>query len=202
MSAASIPKSTPLQRRRSLIEQISHRLDKPITIIEYDIIWPEQFSIVHQRIQQALGNRVLAIEHIGSTSVPGLPAKAVIDVDIIIADPTQEADYVPALEAAGFQFVFREPFWYDHRFFGLEEPYANVHVFAPDCPEHLRHVAFRDWLRECAEDRLLYASVKREAAEVTCQDGGTVMDYNDRKAFVIRDILSRVDSKTAGLMDR
>lgn len=122
MSAASIPKSTPLQRRRSLIEQISHRLDKPITIIEYDIIWPEQFSIVHQRIQQALGNRVLAIEHIGSTSVPGLPAKAVIDVDIIIADPTQEADYVPALEAAGFQFVFREPFWYDHRFFDLKNP--------------------------------------------------------------------------------
>ncbi|GAM42524.1 GrpB domain protein [Talaromyces pinophilus] len=200
MSTAS--ESTPLKRRRSLIEQISHRLDKPIAIIEYDPIWANQFSIVCQRIYQALGSRALAIEHIGSTSVPGLPAKAVIDIDLVIADPTQEADYVPAMEAVGFQFVFREPFWYDHRFFGLEEPYANVHVFAPGCPEHLRHVAFRDWLRGCEEDRLLYASVKREAADATCQDGGTVMDYNDRKAFVIREILSRMESRrTAGLVD-
>ncbi|KUL89422.1 hypothetical protein ZTR_04442 [Talaromyces verruculosus] len=126
--------ATPLKRRRSLIEQISHRLDKLIAIIEYDPIWTKQFSIVCQRIYQALGSRVLAIEHIGSTSVPGLPAKAVIDIDFVIADPTQETDYVPALEAVGFQFVFREPFWYDHRFFGLEEPYANVHVFAPGLP--------------------------------------------------------------------
>lgn len=194
MSAASTTKSTPLERDRSLIEQISHRLDKPIAIIEYDPIWPDKFSRVYQRIQRALGDRALAIEHIGSTSVPGLPAKAVIDIDLVIADPTHEVEYVPALEAAGFQFVFREPFWYDHRFFGLGEPYANVHVFAPECPEHLRHVAFRDWLRGCEADRLLYASVKREAAEVTRQDGGTVMDYNDRKAFVIQDILSRMDT--------
>ncbi|KAI9368593.1 GrpB protein-domain-containing protein [Aspergillus egyptiacus] len=203
MPPASTSTSGPLKRDRSLIEQISHRVDKPLAIVEYDAAWQDQFTLVRQRIQQALGHRALTIEHVGSTSVPGLPAKAVIDLDLVVADPAQETEYVPALEAAGFQFVFREPSWYDHRFLGLDEPFpANVHVFAPGCPELRRHLVFRDWLRSCEEDRLDYARVKREAAQITCQEGGSFVDYNDRKAFVSWRILGRASkAHNAGLLD-
>ncbi len=100
------------------------------------------------------------LEHVGSTSVAELPAKPIIDVDLIAANPADEDAYVPAMEKAGFQFLFREPAWYEHRFFGLDEPYANIHIFGPDAPEVKRHVLFRDWLRENEHDRHKYAEIK------------------------------------------
>ncbi|HXO25589.1 MAG TPA: GrpB family protein, partial [Streptosporangiaceae bacterium] len=64
------------------------------------------------RIRAALGWRALQLEHVGSTSVPGLAAKCVIDIDLTVADPEREQDYVPALAAIGFRLVIREPWWY------------------------------------------------------------------------------------------
>ncbi|KAE8325740.1 grpb/dephospho-CoA kinase [Aspergillus sergii] len=174
-----------------VVEIISTRPQKLIEIVEPDPTWPELFAIIARRIADTLGNRLLSIEHVGSTSVPGLPAKAVIDVDVVVADPTAEDSYVPALEAAGFQFLLREPGWYEHRLFGLNEPYANIHVFGPNSAEHVRHRLFRDWLRNHEDDRQRYVDTKRQAAAASRLAGETVNEYTDRKQSVIHEILQK-----------
>jgi GrpB-like predicted nucleotidyltransferase (UPF0157 family) len=73
---------------------------RDITIAEPDPDWPQHYAELAGRIRGALGWRVLQLEHVGSTSVPGLPAKPIIDIDLTVADPGREQDYVPALEAA------------------------------------------------------------------------------------------------------
>jgi GrpB-like predicted nucleotidyltransferase (UPF0157 family) len=124
--------------------------------------------------------------------VRGLAAKDIIDVDLVVADPKAEGSYVPNLQAAGFQFLFREPKWYQHRFFSLDQPYTNLHVFGPDSPELVRHRLFRDWLREHEADRCRYMAVKREAAEAAAAAGEGTQQYNDRKEPVVRDILNSI----------
>ncbi|KAE8362779.1 grpb/dephospho-CoA kinase [Aspergillus caelatus] len=173
------------------VEIVSTRPQKLIEIVEPDPTWPEAFAIIARRIAGSLGNRLLSIEHVGSTSVPSLPAKAVIDVDVVVADPTAEDSYVPALEAAGFQFLLREPGWHDHRLFGSNEPYANIHIFGPNSAELIRHRLFRDWLRNHEDDRQRYADIKRQAAAASRLAGETVMEYNARKQPVVLDILQK-----------
>ncbi|BCS24480.1 GrpB family protein [Aspergillus puulaauensis] len=180
-------------------ERISHRPNKEIEIVSPDPTWATSFSVLEERIKTAFAQSqsppsLLYIQHVGSTSVPGIPAKAVIDLDVVVADPTAEETYVPVLESAGLQFVLREPLWHQHRFFGCVEPYANVHVFGPDSPEVVRHRMFRDWLRDPKNegDRELYASAKRKAAGESRERGESVQQYNDRKEPVIREILKRV----------
>ncbi|KAK5993865.1 Meiotically up-regulated gene protein [Cladobotryum mycophilum] len=163
----------------------------PISIVDPDPSWPQQFQDLKARIQNALGAVALSVAHRGSTSVPGLPAKNVIDMDLTVPDPADEASYVGPLEAAGFQFILREPTWHQHRFFRGYEPSANLHVWGPDCPEVERHRIFHEWLLAHEDDRELYAQVKREAAQATNEVDGSVMDYNLRKEFVIREILQR-----------
>ncbi len=113
------------------------------------------------RIREALGDRALRIEHVGSTSVPGLAAKPVIDIDLVVADSSDEDAYVPPLEAAGYVLRIREPDWYEHRLFKGPDTNVNVHVFSAGCEEVERMVAFRDWLRTHDDDRELY--LEREA---------------------------------------
>ncbi|KAL4776461.1 grpb/dephospho-CoA kinase [Aspergillus nidulans var. acristatus] len=177
------------------VQIVSKRPQKRIEIVEPDPAWPAAFAVLEARIKAALpqGN-LLYIQHVGSTSVPNLPAKAIIDLDVVVVDPTAEESYVPALENAGFQFLLREPKWHEHRLFGCDEPYANIHVFGPDSPELVRHRLFRDWLRDPMHeaDRELYASVKRQAAGESRKAGETVMEYNARKEPVIREILRKV----------
>jgi GrpB-like predicted nucleotidyltransferase (UPF0157 family) len=176
---------------RHYIEIISTRPQKPIEIVDYDPSWPTAFASIAQRIKSVLGPTALTINHVGSTSIPGLPAKAIIDVDLVVPDPTAEGDYVPALEAAGFQFLFREPNWYEHRFFGLAEPYANLHVFGPGAAELSRHQRFREWLVSHPEDRELYVRAKRESARESRENGESVQGYNFRKEAVIEEIMVR-----------
>ncbi|OLN94148.1 UPF0157 protein [Colletotrichum chlorophyti] len=121
-----------------------------------------------------------------------LPAKAVIDIDLTVPDPSVEDDYVPALESVGFQFISREPEWHEHRFFAMCEPYhCNLHVFKPGTAELVRHVIMKEWLIEHDDDRELYARTKVGAADVSNSLGETVMEYNFRKETVIREILER-----------
>jgi GrpB-like predicted nucleotidyltransferase (UPF0157 family) len=89
------------------VQRISYRPHRVIEIVEPNPKWHSSFVLIAQRIQAALGGRALAIEHIGSTSVPDLPAKDVIDINLVVADPTAEGDYVRDLEDAGFQFLSR-----------------------------------------------------------------------------------------------
>jgi GrpB-like predicted nucleotidyltransferase (UPF0157 family) len=165
-----------------------------------DPAWPGQYEELARRVRNALGWRVLQLDHVGSTAVPGLAAKAVIDIDLTVADPDREQDYVPALEAIGLQLAVREPWWYGHRLLRADEPRCNLHVFGPDSPEPVRHRIFRDWLRGNPRDRDRYAAAKHQAAADANAGGEHVMQYNARKQQVIREIYRRAFLAT-GLLE-
>jgi len=131
--------------------------------------------------------------------VPGLPAKPIIDIDLVVSDSSDEASWLPGLEMAGFVLLIREPWWYEHRCLRLDEPMCNLHVFSPNCAEVARHQIFRDWLIKSAEDKKLYSKAKLEAAENTNYKGELVEDYNARKQGVIREIYQRAFA-AAGLL--
>jgi GrpB-like predicted nucleotidyltransferase (UPF0157 family) len=171
-----------------------------IEMAEPDPAWPRRYDELAARIRQALGWRVLQLEHVGSTAVPGLAAKPVIDIDLTVADPGREQDYVPALEAIGFRLVIREPWWYGHRALRANEPACNLHVFGFDSPEPVKHRIFRDWLRGNPGDRDRYAAGKRQAAFQANAATEHVMQYNARKQQVIREIYHRAFA-AAGLLD-
>jgi GrpB-like predicted nucleotidyltransferase (UPF0157 family) len=163
--------------------------------------WPQQYRDLATRIREALGWRALQLEHVGSTSVPGLAAKPIIDIDLTVADPGREQDYLPALERIGFRLVIREPWWYGHRVLRSDEPRCNLHVFGFDSPELVKHRIFRDWLRGNPGERDLYAAVKRQAAAEANAHGEHEMQYNARKQQVIREIYHRA-FVAAGLLEK
>lgn len=165
---------------------------EPIVVADYDPAWPTVFEVMAGRIRDALGDRALGLEHVGSTSVPGLAAKPVIDIDLTVADSSDEAAYLPALEAMGFVLRIREPKWHEHRCLFKEEPRTNLHVWCPGSPEAIRHRMFRDWLRAHPDDLALYAETKRASAEQSNSAGEEVMAYNLRKQPMVRDILDRL----------
>jgi GrpB-like predicted nucleotidyltransferase (UPF0157 family) len=160
----------------------------PIELAEPDPAWAEQYAAVAERIRAALGDRALLLEHSGSTSVPGLAAKPIIDVLLLVADPTDEAAYVPALEAAGFLLHLREPGWHEHRLLRGTDPTVNLHVFGHGSPEAERMLLFRDRLRARPEERERYERTKRELAARTW---AVVQDYADAKSEVVEDIIAR-----------
>jgi GrpB-like predicted nucleotidyltransferase (UPF0157 family) len=167
-------------------------LSKPIELVEYDEAWPELFRREADRIRSALGGRPLQIEHIGSTSVPGLAAKPIIDIVLVVADSADENSYVPALEATGYVLRIREPEWYEHRVLKATDPSVNMHVFSKDCPEIDRMLLLRDWLRGNAADRELYERAKRELAQ---KDWKYVQNYADAKTTVVEEIIGRASGK-------
>lgn len=140
------------------------------------------------RIRNALGDVALRLEHVGSTSVPGLAAKPVIDIVLVVPDSADESSYAPALESAGYILRIREPDWHQHRMFKGPEIDTNLHVFSLGCPETDRMLLFRDWLRSNAADRDLYARTKLDLAQ---KNWNTVQDYADAKTGVIQEILAR-----------
>ena len=167
-----------------------------IDMTDPDPAWPQRYEQLARRIRAALGWRALQLEHVGSTSVPGLVAKPVIDIDLTVADPGREQAYVPALAEIGFRLVIREPWWYGHRALRADEPFCNLHVFGFDSPEAIRHRIFRDWLRGNPDDRERYAAAKRLAAAEANAAGEHVMQYNARKEEVIREIYHRAFAAT------
>lgn len=163
-----------------------------VTIVEADPDWPKAFETQRAIIENALGPVAIAIEHVGSTSVPGLPAKPIIDIDLTVPDSTDESAYVAALETAGFEFYWRERSWHEHRLFvRYGDPRVNLHVFGPDSPEVIRHRMLRDWLRTHPDDRAEYAAIKRSAAAEVNASGGPSA-YNGVKEPFIRELLDRI----------
>lgn len=159
--------------------------------------WLTDYSVVESLIKQALGTRALAVQHLGSTSVPGLPAKPIIDIVLTVEDPSAERDYVQDLMAAGFALRLREPGWYAHRLLVTQEhvalPAVNMHVFGPGSPETSRMRSFRDWLRTHPADRDEYARIKYlAAANINERGGGLVMDYNAVKEPFIQELYTRI----------
>jgi GrpB-like predicted nucleotidyltransferase (UPF0157 family) len=159
-----------------------------VNLVAYDPTWPAQYEAVAARIRRAIGDTAVVLDHVGSTSVPGLAAKDQIDVVLGVPDATDEAAYVLALEAADFEFAIREPEWFEHRLFRGRDPKVNLHTFSADCEEISRMLAFRDWLRTHPADREVYEREKRRLAE---QTWATMQDYADAKTDVVREILAR-----------
>jgi GrpB-like predicted nucleotidyltransferase (UPF0157 family) len=163
-----------------------------VVIEDYNPAWPSWFEWDRTRIESALGPTAMSVEHTGSTSVPGLPAKPIIDILLQVSDTADEPSYVPALEAAGYVLRIREPNWYEHRMFHRRaQPHdANLHVFSPRhaAEEITRILRFRDWLRTHEDDRNLYAATKRD---LSTKDWRYVQDYAEAKTTVIKEILTR-----------
>jgi GrpB-like predicted nucleotidyltransferase (UPF0157 family) len=166
-------------------------LTKPLEIREYDPSWPLAYSREESRIRAALGDRVVRVEHAGSTSVPGLAAKPIIDIALEVAASADEPAYVPDLEAAGYVLRIREPEWFEHRVFKGPDTDVNLHVFPAGCPEVERMLRFRDWLRANAADRELYETAKRELA---ARDWTYTQQYADAKTAVVSEIMSRAEA--------
>ena len=164
------------------------RHDGPIVLAEYDDAWPVRFEREARRIRAALGVRALLLEHAGSTSVPGLAAKPIIDMVLAVPDSSEEDAYVPALEAEGYELRIREPDWYEHRMLKKTDPNIQLHVFTEGCVEIDRMLAFRDHLRENEADRGLYERTKRELA---AREWEFVQDYADAKTDVVKEIVAR-----------
>lgn len=174
--AASVIPPTPLAGR--------------IRLEEYNPLWPHLFEIEASRMDAALGDRALQVEHVGSTSVPGLAAKPLIDIVLVVANSADEPAYVPALEAAGYTLSIREPDWYEHRLFKGPDTNINVHTFSAGCSEIERMLLFRDRLRSHQADRERYEQTKRELA---LQDWKYVQNYADAKTAVVETILAQAE---------
>jgi GrpB-like predicted nucleotidyltransferase (UPF0157 family) len=137
---------TPEQNAIALVGEPPARWEH-IVIEDYDPAWVDRFAAVRSLLDEALGGAVIAVEHVGSTSVPGLPAKPIIDIDLLIEDTADESGYVPALETVGYRLVLREPWWYGHRMLVSPAEDVHLHLWPKDAPEPIRHRLFRDWLR-------------------------------------------------------
>ncbi len=159
-----------------------------ITLVDYDPDWPRQFEEEAARVRAVLGDRVLRLDHIGSTSVPGLMAKPIIDLCLVVADSSDEPSYATDLERAGYVLQIREPGWHEHRAFKGPDRNINLHVFSEGSTEIERHLLFRDRLRAEPSERALYAQTKLELAERTWQ---YVQDYADAKSEVVEAVIAR-----------
>ena len=160
-----------------------------ILLKEYDSDWAVMFELEARKIRNALGNRVLQIHHVGSTSVQGLCAKPIIDILLVVIDSSDELSYVPDLEAVGYTLRIREPEWFEHRLLKGSTPDVNLHIFSENASEIERMLAFRDWLRNQDDDMRLYERVKRELSQRNWQH---IQHYADAKTEVINYIMERV----------
>jgi len=164
-------------------------------LVDYDAAWPALFEREAERVRAVLGDRVLRIEHAGSTSVPGLCAKPIVDIVLVVADSSDEPAYVPRLEKAGYVLRIREPDWFEHRLFKGPDTDINMHTFSAACSEVERMLLFRDWLRAQPAEADLYARTKRELAQ---REWDYVQHYADAKTAVVREIIARAEAVAQG----
>ena len=192
---AQVSAYTPLTEEQIRAAQVGELvpLVAPIQIVDYDPEWPRLYEREAERVQSALSDRALLIEHVGSTSVPGLAAKPKIDMLLVVANSADESVYVPALEAAAYVLTIREPDWYEHRMFKGPDTDINLHVFSSGCREIDRMLLFRDWLRSNESDRRLYERTKRELAR---NNWKYMQNYADAKTTVVEEILARAQKNS------
>ncbi len=186
MSAAALPAQFP----RMAVDSVFFRRDLPgvVSIREYDATWTDRYEVERRRIVDALGDLRITIEHCGSTSVPGLPAKPIIDIVMTVPDSTDEEAYFSGLLSIGYNFTLREPEWYQHRLFNRDWPRVNLHTYSTGCDEVDTMLLFRDHLRCNTADRELYSAAKRHLAT---RQWAIVQDYADAQSDIVADIMSR-----------
>jgi GrpB-like predicted nucleotidyltransferase (UPF0157 family) len=186
-AAAEVPSAGELRMRAATIGA-PQRIDGAIELRPYDDEWPQLYGDEATRVVSVLGHKVLRLEHVGSTSVPGLPAKPIIDMLLVVADSSAEQDYVLPMERAGYVLRVREPDWYQHRLFKGPATNINLHVFSAGCLEIDRMLRFRDQLRSDDADRELYSRTKQELA---ARRWNYVQEYADAKTEVVEAIIAR-----------
>ena len=180
-----------------LSEVLIGEVESPdIEVVDHDPGWARRFACEAKKIHEALGGHELLIEHIGSTAVPRLAAKPIIDVLLVVDDSADEGTYLPALEAAGYVLRVREPDFHEHRMLRTPAKDVHVHVFSPDSPEIERYLLLRDRLRRDAADRELYAQTKRRLA---ARSWPTVDHYAEAKSEVIEAIIARAAAEAGRL---
>lgn len=163
-------------------------LNSTIYLARYNPAWPSLFTQLAKHIHEVLGDAILLLEHVGSTSVPGLSAKPIIDMVLAVEDSCDEASYVKPLEEKGYTLRIREPDWYEHRLLKPPDVPGNLHVFSEGCEQIEQMLLFRNWLRNHANDRLLYEETKRKLAARTWK---YTQNYADAKTEVVHAILER-----------
>ena len=159
-----------------------------IYLAPYDPTWPAQFEAEAAKIHAALGDGVLVLEHVGSTSIPDFQAKPILDILLAVANSADEDAYVPALTAQGYRLHLREPDWHEHRVMKGEWPLVNLHVFTVGSPEIERVLAFRDRCRSVPEERQLYLETKQALASQVWRH---VQHYANAKGEVVEEIIAR-----------
>jgi GrpB-like predicted nucleotidyltransferase (UPF0157 family) len=178
--------------RAAYLEEIlvGGRERRPVVIVDPDPAWARRFDDARSRITAALGPLARRVEHIGSTSVPGLAAKPIVDV-LVAVDAVESVD-VPGvrerLAEAGFDLRVREP---GHRMFRTAAHDVHLHVWPGASDDVRRHLLFRDYLRTSAADRARYEAVKRALAARTWDD---MNDYADAKSPAIAEITTRAEA--------
>lgn len=174
-------------QRHSAVSRVAHRQVQPGPLQDHQDRWQRDYETIRELVKSVIPDPVLGIHHVGSTAVPGLIAKPVIDVDLTVPDVEDEGAYLPQLEAVGFRLIFRDDLAGDpHRQLTFAVPNANLHVWSPGAGEPQRHQFFTRWLKAHPADRERYAAAKTEAV-----GGGGARRYNDSKSAVVYDIYER-----------
>ena len=164
-------------------------IERPaIVVADYDPAWSARFAEHEATIRGALGAGAKQVEHVGSTAVPDLAAKPIIDVLLVVDDSADEGSYLPALEAAGYELRIREPGFYEHRMLRTPDRDVHLHVLSTGSPEIERYLLLRDRLRSDTADRTLYEQTKRELASRLWP---TMQHYAEAKGAVIEEIIAR-----------
>ncbi|MDI3288700.1 GrpB family protein [Polyangium sp. 15x6] len=159
-----------------------------VHLVPYDPTWPAQYAAEEAKIRAALGDAALVLEHVGSTSIPGISAKPILDILLAVSDSADEDAYVPALTAQGYRLHIREPDWEQHRLMKGDNPLVNLHVFTVGSKEISRMLGFRDRCRNHPEERRLYEETKRDLAARTWR---YVQHYANAKGEVVEAIIAR-----------
>ena len=182
--------NAPLTEEQILAANIGEPvvLNSTIALSSYNPEWPPRYAALAATIRSVLGARVMLLEHVGSTSVPGLSAKPVIDIVLAVSDSSDDLSYVPALEGVGYVLKIREPNWFGHRLLKTPGADVNLHVFSKGCEETARLLMFRDWLRSHDDDRNLY---EREKQKLAAQTWKYMQNYADAKSEIVNEILAR-----------
>ena len=167
------------------VELVGGLEKRELVIAESDPTWPETFAQHERRVRAALGAAALEVEHVGSTSVPGLAAKPIIDILVIVEDITAEEEYLPPLLGAGYQLRVREP---GHRMVRTAALDVHIHILESGNPERDEYLLLRDHLRRSSDDRALYERTKRELVR---SDWADMNDYAEAKTPVITQIKER-----------
>jgi GrpB-like predicted nucleotidyltransferase (UPF0157 family) len=183
------------KRYRDAWLEVPPKINGQVALAEYNPEWPRLYEREAETIRSVLGDQALQLEHTGSTSVPGLAAKPIIDIILVVADPTEEQAYVPYLEGAGYRLVLRQHEWYEHRLLRKGPvPDINLHVHMPANPEIEQALRFRNHLRDNEADRQLYEDTKRRLA---AEQWAYTQQYTNAKTEVIEEILQRTKTTHA-----